>query len=100
MHPAQGVTGEQAEAERASAGEDEGRRRPTDYDRRAHIFEEGSPVFTELSSSTAKLSNRSGECRRSSSLAVSAHSLIDGVERRVSFLETYRGCPPSVLLVE
>ncbi|PUZ41220.1 hypothetical protein GQ55_9G486700 [Panicum hallii var. hallii] len=31
----------------AIAGEDEGRR-PTDYDRRAHIFEESSRVFREL----------------------------------------------------
>ncbi|KAK3151530.1 hypothetical protein QOZ80_3AG0247060 [Eleusine coracana subsp. coracana] len=33
--------------EAAIAGEDEGRR-PTDYDRRAHIFEESSRVFREL----------------------------------------------------
>ncbi|KAL6660122.1 hypothetical protein ACP70R_002244 [Stipagrostis hirtigluma subsp. patula] len=33
--------------EKAIAGEDEGRR-PTDYDRRAHIFEESSRVFRAL----------------------------------------------------
>jgi hypothetical protein len=56
VHPAQGVTGEQAEVvaevleslkEEAITGEDEGRR-PTDFDRSAHIFEESPRVFTEL----------------------------------------------------
>jgi hypothetical protein len=53
VHPAQGVTREQAEVvvevleEEAIAGADEGRR-PTDYHRRAHIFEESPRVFTEL----------------------------------------------------
>ncbi|OEL14850.1 hypothetical protein BAE44_0024130 [Dichanthelium oligosanthes] len=34
--------------EEAIAGEDDEGRRPTDYDRRAHIFEESSRVFREL----------------------------------------------------
>jgi hypothetical protein len=57
--PAASVVGGKAEAgplapeelevleEAAIAGVDEGRR-PTDYDRRAHIFEESSRVFREL----------------------------------------------------
>lgn len=58
--PAPAVDQDQAEAagllapeelevleEAAITGDDEGRR-PTDYDRRAHIFEESSRVFREL----------------------------------------------------
>jgi hypothetical protein len=45
----EGLAPEQLELleDEAMAGEDEGRA-PTDYDRRAHIFEESSRVFRDL----------------------------------------------------
>jgi hypothetical protein len=45
----EGLAPEQLELleDEAMAGEDEGRT-PTDYDRRAHIFEESSRVFRDL----------------------------------------------------